>query len=67
MMLFYQWFNIFIAWVIKVVVLRYGGAAAYRRSQPFFLGLITGHCICTVGWQIIDSFTGQTGNITLQM
>ena len=67
MMLYYQWFNIFIAWLIKVLVLRYGGAAAYRRTQPFFLGLITGHCLCVVGWLIIDSFTGQTRNITLQM
>ena len=67
MMLYYQWFNIFIAWLIKVLVLRYGGAAAYRRTQPFFLGLITGHCLCIVGWLIIDSFTGQTRNITLQM
>ena len=67
MMLYYPWFNIFVAWLVKVVVMRYGGAAAYRRTQPFFLGLITGHCLCTVGWIIIDSFTGQTGNITLQM
>ena len=67
MTLYYPWFNIFVAWLVKVLVLRYGGAAAYRRTQPFFFGLITGHCLCIVGWIIIDSFTGQTGNITLQM
>ncbi len=67
MTLYYPWFNIFVAWLVKVLVLRYGGAAAYRRTQPFFFGLITGHCLCIVGWIIIDSFTGQTWNITLQM
>lgn len=39
-----DWFSIFLAWLLKVTILRYGGAGAYRGSLPFFLGLIAGSC-----------------------
>ncbi len=39
-----DWFSIFLAWLVKVVILRYGGAGMYRASLPFFLGLIAGSC-----------------------
>ena len=34
---------IFIAWVAKTAILRFGGIDLYRRAAPFFLGLILGH------------------------
>lgn len=33
---------IFAAWLVKVLLLRYGGLQAHRRALPFFLGLIVG-------------------------
>jgi len=36
------WSSVFIAWVIKKLVLRFGGAAPYRTSQTFFLGFDRG-------------------------
>jgi hypothetical protein len=36
------WLPIFICWTIKSVVLRYGGLRAYKRAEPFFVGLIVG-------------------------
>ena len=57
------WFNMFLAWLIKVVVLRYGGVRLYRKTRPFFFGLILGQ-IATGGiFLIIDHFTGMTGNV----
>jgi hypothetical protein len=35
----------FIAWAIKSLTLRYGGMRLYRRSLPFFLGLIVGDLV----------------------
>lgn len=56
------WFSIFLAWGIKSMVLRYGGAELYRRTRFFFLGLILGqYTVCGV-WIVIDLFTGKVGN-----
>jgi len=35
----------FVAWLTKVLVLRYGGMRLYRRSLPLFLGLILGDLV----------------------
>ena len=37
-----MWFPIFVTWIIKGFLLRYGGLRAYRRALPLFLGLILG-------------------------
>jgi len=56
------WFAIFAAWIVKALVLRYGGASAYRKSLPFFMGLIAGQ-LCTLGvWAIIDILAAKRGN-----
>ncbi|MBC8232296.1 hypothetical protein H8E77_22345, partial [bacterium] len=36
------WSCLFVAWVIKWIVLRHGGLKSYRRAVPFFLGLALG-------------------------
>jgi len=56
------WFSIFLAWLVKAVVLRYGGPRVYRATRPFFLGLILGQFAVAGLWLIIDLFTGKTGN-----
>ena len=56
------WFTIFLAWLCKSAVLKYGGASAYRRLQPFFLGLALGHIVVGGFWLVIDGFTGMVGN-----
>lgn len=39
------WMPMFVAWLIKISVLRYGGLKLYRRVLPIFLGLILGDCV----------------------
>ncbi|MFC1525376.1 DUF6785 family protein [Candidatus Latescibacterota bacterium] len=56
------WFSVFLAWVAKRLVLRYGGASFYRRSQSFFLGMVAGQVLCNGLWLVIDYFTGRVGN-----
>ena len=56
------WFAVFVAWAVKALVLRYGGATAYRKSLPFFMGLIAGQ-LWTLGlWSVIDILAGKRGN-----
>ena len=35
-------FTIFLAWLIKAILIRLGGIGLYRRTQPFFLGMLVG-------------------------
>ena len=39
------WCCLFVVWVAKLIILRYGGLRAYQRAIPFFLGLALGDCI----------------------
>lgn len=56
------WFSVFLGWLLKSVMLKYGGAPLYRWCMPFFLGLVLGHLSCVGTWMIIDFFTGTTEN-----
>jgi len=44
------WFPMFVAWLLKWVILRYGGAKAYRRAIPFFVGLVLGDFVVGCYW-----------------
>ncbi len=59
----YLWFSIFLAWLLKSMILRYGGPKIYKNSIPFFLGLILGQYTCAGTWFIIDCITGMKGNM----
>ena len=47
----YWWFAIFLAWVIKGVILKFGGHNVYKKSVPFFLGMIMGN----ISWLVIEN------------
>ncbi len=40
--MFVFWFACMVAWLLKVVLLRYGGMKLYARARPFFLGMVLG-------------------------
>jgi hypothetical protein len=49
----YVWGSVFIGWLIKVLLIRFGGSAVYRAAKPFFLGLIIGDIFVIVIGRII--------------
>lgn len=53
--------SIFIAWAAKTIILRIGGAALYRRSRPFFVGLLVGYALAVFVSYVVDIlyFPGQ--------
>lgn len=56
------WFTVFLAWLIKLIVVRYGGLKLFRRFRPLFLGLILGQFTCNGIWIVIDAIAGGRGN-----
>jgi hypothetical protein len=46
--------SILLGWLIKVLVLRYGGSHAFRRTQPVFLGFIMGEVFAAIFWGLVS-------------
>ena len=49
----YIWFTLFVAWGLKLILLKYGGRNAHRKAMPFFLGLILGQFTVGSLWTIL--------------
>ncbi len=50
------WMCILVAWLLKVLILKYGGAKAYRPAVPFFVGLILGDFVMGSFWNLYGIF-----------
>ena len=57
------WFSIFLAWLIKTIVLKYGGVHVYKKLAPVFLGIIVGGVAGFGFLMIIIAVTGRLGEI----
>jgi hypothetical protein len=54
------WGSFVIVWIVKSLVLRYGGMPLYRNTVPFFLGLALGHfAVAGVAWGLLGAWTGD--------
>ena len=53
------WFPLFTVWVVKVLLLRYGGIRLYRRGIPVAVGLILGDYVAGGVWALIGLLTGE--------
>jgi len=51
-MLRYLWFSIFIAWVIKWAVLKFGGLDTHRKAVRLFVGITVGDATMIALWMI---------------
>jgi hypothetical protein len=54
------WFSIFLAWLLKSLIMRFGGTESYRRLTPAFLGLALGDVSMMLFWLAIDGWQGRT-------
>lgn len=51
--LYWVWFPFLIAWVLKYLIVRYGGHRLYRRMMPAFLGLTLGDYLIGSIWAVL--------------
>lgn len=49
------WPSVFLGWAIKRAIVMYGGAKAYRRAKPLFLGLILGEVVSAILWAVVPA------------
>ncbi len=47
------WLPMFIAWLAKILTLRYGGMKMYRTAMDFFIGLLLGDFIIGCLWPVV--------------
>ncbi|HZT42107.1 MAG TPA: DUF6785 family protein [Chthonomonadaceae bacterium] len=53
------WGSFLIVWLIKALILRYGGMPLYRKAVPFFLGFALGHfAIAGILWGLTGTLSG---------
>ena len=55
------WFSILIGWILKATIMTFGGAQAYRKALPLFLGLVVGESLIAAFWAILGLITGTRG------
>lgn len=48
----YYWFSFLVCWLVKLLVLRYGGIRLYRKLLTFFSGMIFGEYVTSTAWSI---------------
>jgi len=55
--MYYLWFTVFLAWLIKLLVIKLGTTALYERTRMFFLGMIFGSLATGGIWTVIGIIT----------
>jgi len=53
------WSCLFVSWLVKWIILHFGGLGAHRKATPFFLGLILGEFTVGSLWTIIGIIFGM--------
>jgi hypothetical protein len=48
-------FTILIAWLLKLVMLKLVGASFYRKSKPFFFGMLIGYILAVAAGLVVDA------------
>lgn len=57
------WFSLFLGWLCKVLILRFGGHDTYRKLLPGFLGVVLGDVTMMLFWLVVDGWQGRTGHL----
>lgn len=57
----YIWNVVLLTWLIKTIVVKYGGLKLYRKSLPLFYGLACGEAVTQLVWGLAMSIFGVKG------
>ncbi len=46
------WFSILVGWLLKSLIVKFGGYKTYEGIKPFFIGVIAGECSAVTIWSL---------------
>ncbi|MBC8232219.1 hypothetical protein H8E77_21955 [bacterium] len=53
------WFSIFLSWLAKLIILKFGGLKMHRQASGFFIGLVLGQFTMASIWGLMGSILGR--------
>jgi hypothetical protein len=48
------WAGVFVAWLLKKLLIKYGGMNSYKQAKPFFAGMVLGAILCVFLFNMVD-------------
>ena len=60
-----MWFTIFLGWLCKTGITKFGGHDAYHRAVPLFIGITLGDVASMLFWLVIDGWQGRSGHFLM--
>ncbi|MBN1458528.1 MAG: hypothetical protein JXA57_03265 [Armatimonadetes bacterium] len=57
----WNWMPLFVGWLLKTLVIRYGGLRLYRKTVPMAIGLIAGDLLSQFVWGIMQAIVRASG------
>lgn len=58
------WFSIFVGWLAKVLIVRFGGASLFNAMRPLFVGVIFGEALAAGVWLIVNAIVVLGGGLS---
>lgn len=55
------WYSLMLGWLIKVLLIRFGGASLFQKARPLFIGLIFGEALAAATWLVINLLLASMG------
>jgi hypothetical protein len=55
------WFSIFLGWLLKTLIVNYGGAKMFQQARPVFYGLVFGEALAALFWMITNFYLAAAG------
>jgi hypothetical protein len=55
------WFSVLAGWLLKALLVHFGGARLHRAARPAFMGLIVGEVLAAILWGIVSSVLAAQG------
>ena len=52
------WSAVCVGWIIKAILLKFGGLRIYRKAAPFFVGVILGDFLMGTFWSLVGAVFG---------